>query len=103
MPMGLTLNSLPMQMTPQPLPPWLQTYIRTRPSYAEGQIQGPQWGALDAARAQAPPQPPNPQVDDIRRLFFNHIIQQAPPNPIPPGPDVADAIRRGLFTAGDEI
>lgn len=45
----------------------------------------------------------NPQPDDIRRLFFNHIIQRAPPNPIPAGPDVADAIRRSLFTAGDEI
>jgi hypothetical protein len=77
----------------------VQNYINQAPSYTEGQRQT----LAQPNIAGGEPYSPNPQIDDIRRLFFNHIIQLAPPNPIPAGPDVADAIRRGLFTAGNDI
>jgi hypothetical protein len=97
--------------TPQSMPDWIppsaQAYIRSQPSYAEGQIQAPgQWSALDAARAQVPPnQPLNPQPDDVERLFQNQIIknQIIPLNPTPPSQAFADFLRSGKALAGDSI
>jgi hypothetical protein len=95
---------------PQPMPgvpQSAQNYIRSQPSYAEGQIQAPgQWSALDAARAQVPPnQPLNPQPGDVERLFQNQIIknQIIPLNPTPPSPAFADFLRSGKAMAGDNI
>ncbi|HEY1881352.1 MAG TPA: hypothetical protein VGG68_15605 [Caulobacteraceae bacterium] len=49
-----------------------------------------------------PDQPLNPQPGDVERLFQNQIMRQFP-NSIAPGPGLADFIRRGLATAGDNI
>ena len=62
---------------PAPLPDWVppnvQTYIRTQPSYTEGERQG--WPTNIAG---GEPYSPTPQIDDIRRLFRNRITQNAP-------------------------
>jgi hypothetical protein len=52
------------QTLPAWLPPNVQDYIRNVPSFSEGSPQGVWTG--DPSE---PPQSPNPQIDDIHRLF----------------------------------
>jgi hypothetical protein len=95
------------QTPPAPLPDWVppnvQNYINTRPSYAEGERQG--WPSNIAG---GEPYSPTPQIDDIRRLFQGRITRNAPT-----GDD--RSVRAGQlralmklpgfsgFTGGDEI
>jgi hypothetical protein len=97
----------PMQL-PAPLPSWVppnvQDYIRMAPSYNEGERQSP----LQPNIAGGEPYSPTPQIDDIRRLFRNRIIKNAP---IGASPGMsADQLRALMqlpgfagFQGGDEI
>jgi hypothetical protein len=65
-------------VAPAPLPPGLpqnvQDYIRTRPSYGEGQSQGMPPNMAGGGELSQP----TPQIADIQRLFQNHIRRNAP-------------------------
>ena len=92
---------------PAPLPDWVppnvQNYINTQPSYAEGQAQG--WQSNIAG---GEPYSPTPQIADIQRLFQNHIMRNAPTGD---ERSIRDQQFRSLmrlpgfsgFTGGDEI
>jgi hypothetical protein len=96
---------------PAPLPGWVpsnvQNYINTRPSYAEGQTRGQQWGPVYSALEQEPLQPPQPQIADINRLFGSGILRKAGgsqfgENQIS-GPFLKSIIQGGNFAGGDNI
>lgn len=78
-------------MPPQaPLPNWLpqnvQNYIRTQPSYGEGDLQAPyQYSAANEAMAQdTPPQPYRPSLPpgDVKRLPMTQPYVNPQPNDI---------------------
>jgi hypothetical protein len=86
---------------PAPLPSWVpanvQNYIRTRPSFGEGERQGMSWGGFE------PPQPPAPQIADIQRLFNRGILQNAPTGNQISGPPLKKIIQGGYLAGGNEI
>jgi hypothetical protein len=94
------------QTPPEPLPSWLpqnvQTYMRTAPSYVEGQPQPS--GRMDFE----PQQPPNPTIPALRQQFRGTILRNAPTGTADPAK--AAQLRQlyrmpgfSGFTGGDEI
>ena len=65
---------------PAPLPSWVppnvQAYINSNPSFAEGQRQTIMPPSITGNTGE--PYSPTPQIDDIRRLFNNRITGNAP-------------------------
>jgi hypothetical protein len=88
---------------PSYLPPNVQDYIRTQPSYSEGQRMP------SGRQDNEPPQLPNPTIDALRQQFRGSILRNAPTQV---GPDQAKAnMLRGFWgkpgfgglTGGDDV
>lgn len=89
-----------------PLPPGLPSAVRNRilvmPSYGEGDIQAPyQFSTIENALAGQPRQP-EPQTQDIRRLFQRHILEGSA-YPSISGNYLADIIRGGHLYGGENM
>lgn len=91
-------NPTPPQPLPSYLPQNVQNYIRTQPSYTEGQAQG-RWPDTGEPGGQSP----NPQVGDLQRLFRNRIQQNAPSGTPLSGPFLKNVIQGGYLAGGVDI